>query len=397
MDRLARLFVTVLIPLFALNVMGDIGQVHGQDADTPCHTHIQTLTGDELKGLVSLVGSEDGKFLYGAALSSRLLTFCRDPESGEVEVIDSIGNLNGAVCLAISQDQKWVVVVGCHGKMVTLYSRDAADGTLCEVSRQQQGVDGVTGLDFPIAVTISPDSRFVYVTNSGGTGSLTAFSIKDDELKFLQKHDGVDGCMDGARLLTVDPDGEFLFVACRIANCLAVFDRDTDTGRLRFLNHVRDGNDNCNLLAGVHGVACSKDGRHLYATSGRFGGDSGITVFEILQREVLEKVEEVESGDGLNDFKGGNFIRISPDGKFVYATGAKSGNVVCLKRDGETGRLKNMFDLEVDGETDLGMTADVFVSSDNRFVYVVGEGQNQLFVFERQLEDVPEAEEVEKK
>ena len=389
MNIIRRISISLLMPLFALSLLAGLANVHGQESEPPEHTHIQTIVDEELKGLVSVVGSEDGKFLYGAALGSqKLVTMSRDPETGKVEVIDSIGDLKGAVCLAISKDQKWVVFTSCQSSLVTLYSRDAKTGKLTEVSRQQQGIEGVDGLNFPIAVTISPDSRFVYVTSPTGTGSLTTFSIKDGKLNFLQNHEGADNCLKGARLMAVDPKGEFLFVGCCKSHCLTVFDRDVKKGHLRLLNYKADGNDGCNLLEGAHGIACSKDGKHLYVSSGRWGGDHGITVFEVLQREVLEPIQELEDGEDLKNFNAGNFIKISPDGKYVYATGAKSNNVLCLERNTKSGRLKYLYDLPVDMETDLGgMMADVYISKDNRFIYAACEGEKQLFIFERKLKD----------
>lgn len=388
MNIIGRLSISFLIPVFALSLWVDLAHVQAQQSETPTHTHIQTVVDEQVQGLVSIVGSEDGKFLYGAALGSqKLVTMSRDPKTGKVEVIDSIGDLKGAVCLAISKDQKWVVFTSCQSSLVTLYSRDAKTGKLAEVSRQQQDLDGVKGLNFPIAVTISPDSRFVYVTSPTGTGSLAAFSIEDGKLKFLQHHEGAEDCLKGARLLAVDPQGEFLFVGCCKSHCLTVFDRDVKKGHLRLLSYKSDGKEGCNLLEGAHGVACSNDGKHLYVSSGRWDGDNGITVFEILQREVLDLVQELEAGKDLKEFHAGNFIKISPDGKLVYATGAISNNVLCLERDPKSGRLKYLYDLPVDGESNLGgMMADVYISNDNRFVYAACEGkENQLFVFERKL------------
>jgi 6-phosphogluconolactonase (cycloisomerase 2 family) len=388
----STLTTLVAFGLFVIGSFADFMVVNGQETETPPHRHIQTLVDSELAGLVSLVGSEDGKFLYGAALGSgKLVTMARDPETGQVEVVDSIGDLKGAVCLAISKDQQWIALTSCQSSLLTLYSRDATTGKLAEVSRRQHAVDNVKGLDFPIAVTISPDSRFVYVTNSGGSGSLTAFEIEDGKLNFLQAHEGVDGCMKDARLLAVDPAGEFLFVACAKANCLVVFDRDLKKGHLRVLHYLPDGTEGCNLLAGAHGVTCSIDGRHLYVASGRFGGDNGITAFEVLQREQLDLVQELEDGEELKAFKAGNHICVSTDGKYVFATGAKSQNILCLERDVDTGRLNYLYDLHVDGETKLGMTAGLYNSKDNRFLYVACEGKKNLYVFERSQVDAGSA------
>ena len=61
---------------------------------------------------------------------------------------------------------------------------------------------------------------------------------------------------------------------------------------------------------------------------------------------------------------------------------------MCLERNTKSGRLKYLYDLPVDMETDLGgMMADVYISKDNRFIYAACEGEKQLFIFERKLKD----------
>ena len=82
-------------------------------------------------------------------------------------------------------------------------------------------------------------------------------------------------------------------------------------------------------------------------------------------------------------FEGGNLVKVSPDEKYVYATGALSSNIASFQRDTSSGKLTFDSYLEVDGDEDLQMTSGIHVSGDNRFVYVGGEAAGRIYVFER--------------
>src|SRR5438552_12090188 len=100
-------------------------------------------------------------------------------------------------------------------------------GTLTFIGVQRQSVGGVDGLDLVQAVTVSPDGRNVY-----------AASFNDD--------------------------------------AVAVFQRNTATGDLSFLEVHRDGVGGVDGLFGAISVAVSPDGNQVYAAG---LGDSAIALF----------------------------------------------------------------------------------------------------------------------
>ncbi len=68
-------------------------------------------------------------------------------------------------------------------------------------------------------------------------------------------------------------------------------------------------------LAGAMAVAVSPDGRHVYVSAGRFGGDDAVIVFRLAGHGRLAVIQEFLDGGGeLQGFLGGNELAVSPDG-----------------------------------------------------------------------------------
>lgn len=82
------------------------------------------------------------------------------------------------------------------------------------------------------AIRVTPDNRFLYVSNRGHN-SLSAFRIKENHL--LEKIQTVSSEGDHPRDFNITPDGEFLLVANMISNDLALFKINRDTGNLTLL------------------------------------------------------------------------------------------------------------------------------------------------------------------
>ena len=196
---------------------------------------------------------------------------------------------------------------------------------------------------------------------------------------------GEDGCLIGARMLTFDAAGKHLAIVCMTADTLVSFKHNPDDGSLKLIDYAEQDVEDVTTLEGVHGVTSCPNSKHIYVCSGRFSGDSALTAFEIADDGKLKLLQELAEGEQLEGFEGGNLIKSSPDGKFVYSSGALSSNIASFKRDVSSGKLTFDSYLEVDGDEDLQMTSGIHISGDNRFVYVGGEAAGCVYVFERKL------------
>ena len=158
---------------------------------------------------------------------------------------DGIGGVDGlgsARSLTVSPDGLNMYVASYEDDAVAVFSRDAGDsGKLSFVHRLKDGVGGVYGLDGARGVTISPDGRNVYVASSN-SNAVAVFSRDADDsgkLSFVHRlKDGVGG-VDGlrsARSVTVSSDGNNVYVASWDDDAVAVFSRDADdSGKLSFI------------------------------------------------------------------------------------------------------------------------------------------------------------------
>jgi DNA-binding beta-propeller fold protein YncE len=264
---------------------------------------------------------------------------------------DSTGGLSGAVAVAVSPDGKSVYVTGFNSSSIVRFDRSLTTGTLTPrgcINDDDTGDVGCTvhapGLDGARGVTVSPDGKSVYVTGAldnsiaifkrSKSGALTSKGcIEDNDV-------GPDSCAKktnglGAPVtVAVSPDGKSVYAATATDNAIVQFKRDKQTGALT-------------------GKGCIDD------------NDSGPDTC-------------TDSADGLDQAFG---VAVSPDGKSVYAVSNADWALVAFKRDKSSGALtpKGCFDDSgadacagaapgLDGANSLVVTPDggsVYVASEN--------------------------------
>jgi 6-phosphogluconolactonase (cycloisomerase 2 family) len=140
---------------------------------------------------------------------------------------------------------------------------------------------------------------------------------------------------------------------------------------IHYANGIIDGTGEADLLAGTDDVAISRDGKHVYVTG---GGDNGLSVFKRNQRtQRLSFVQDLADGvNGVDGLGGAEDVAVSPDGRFVYATGYSDDALAIFKRNSRSGKLRfdtAKFNLAGDNDRMDG-PAGIAVSPDNSFVYV---------------------------
>ena len=276
--------------------------------------------------------SPDGKFLYTVSLGdSAVAVFGRDTTTGKLSFVefkeddkDGIDGLGGANSVSISPDGKFLYATGAGESAVAVFGRDITTGKLSFVEDKKSELDAVDGLGGVNSVTISPDGKFLYTAGSDDsavsvfgrdttTGKLSFVEIQIDDT------DGVDG-LDGANSITISPDGNFLYASGGNESAVAVFRRNTATGRLSFLQVIKDDTDGVDGLGFANFVTVNPNGNFLYASG---GSDSAVAVFR--RNKTTGKLSFVQvvkdDTDGVDGLSSVVSLTVSPDGKSLYAAG----------------------------------------------------------------------------
>jgi len=346
-----------------------------------------------LAGVNQAVVSPDGKHVYAAAeTDNAVVAFSRDAATGQLTFVeaqqDGVGGVDGlaeAYSLTVSGDGKHVYVASEEGA-VAVFSRNATTGQLTFVEAQKNGVGGVDGILGAAWLTLSPDDKHLYVcgfndnalavfSRDATTGQLTFVEVQRDGVA------GVDG-LAAARSVFVSPDGKHVYVAGALDHAVAVFSRNAATGQLTFVEVQKQGVGGVDGIGTAFGVTVSPDGRQVYAAGltsqavAVFDRNSttGALTFVEVQKEGIGGV------DGLN---GAVSVVVSPDGTRVYATGDLDDAVVVFLRDPVTGALTFVEALKdgAGGIDGLDGANSVSLSPDGEHIYVAGSAEAAVAVF----------------
>ncbi|NDJ21324.1 beta-propeller fold lactonase family protein, partial [Nostoc sp. B(2019)] len=308
--------------------------------------------------------------------------------------IDGVDGLGGAASVTVSPDGKFLYATGSDDSAVAVFERNQQTGQLSFVEVQKDGIDGVDGLAASYFVTVSPDGKFLYA--SGYDDSAVAVFERNQQtgkLSFVEvQKDGIDGVdgLGGAASVTVSPDGKYLYAAGYDDSAVAVFERNQQTGQLSFVEIQKNGIDGVDWLGGTNSVIVSPDGKYLYAsgyddsTVALFGRDTttGKLSFVEVQKDGMDGV------DGLDNVYS---ITVSPNGKYLYAAGYDDSAIAVFERNQQTGEL-NFVEVQkdgIDGVDGLGGTNSVIVSPDGKYLYAAGLIDSAVAVFGTSFNQAP--------
>ncbi|AFY36089.1 beta-propeller fold lactonase family protein [Calothrix sp. PCC 7507] len=349
---------------------------------------------DGLAGSWSVTVSPDGKFLYAAgSKDSAVAVFKRNPDTGKLSFVevqkDGVGGVDGlnyVTSVTVSPDGKFLYASGFGDSAVAVFKRNPDTGKLSFVEVQKNNVGGITGLFSVDYVTVSPDNKFLY-TAAYNDSAVAVFQRNTDtgQLSFVEvKKNGIAGITGLGQVssITVSPDNNFLYTTGLNDSAVAVFKRDATTGKLSFVEVKKDGVGGVDGLGGVFSATISPDGQYLYA-AGYY--DSAVAVFKRDKTTgKLSFVEVKKDGVGGVDGLGGAFsVTISPDGKYVYAAGRIDSAVAMFARDANTGKL-SFLKVQKDGVGSVDGLADAYsvtLSPDGKYLYAAGRNDSAVAVF----------------
>ncbi|MEO8352216.1 MAG: beta-propeller fold lactonase family protein [Chthoniobacteraceae bacterium] len=227
------------------------------------------------------------------------------------------------------------------------------------------------------SVAISPDGRFLY-SAAFFQGTVATFQRNPETGELVQDDVITAPNLNAAVSISLSRDGAHAVVSAFQANAITLFSRDAETGRLTQRDAVSEGEDGASGLNFVVRGVFSKDGRFIYTAS-----SGGIGVFEIVDNQL--KFIQIETAEG--QLQGMRDIRLSPDGKTIYAAGTVSNSLAVLHPDPETGKLQTVqtFNNQIDDLPSLGGVFYIACSPDGKNVYTNSGrfgGENAVSVFE---------------
>lgn len=303
-------------------------------------------TGDSISMLVDPFGltiSADGKHLY-VGVSQGVVVFSRNTATGALAYVESystasdpdptivgpISGLDGTTMAAVPGDGAHVYALGQNSDSLVAFSRDSVTGKLSLKAQYFDNSGGINGLNGPQWAVFSPDDSFLYVTGlfddsvavferDSGTGLLT---FVDD---YVDGVDGVDG-IGFAGTVAVSADGDHVYVSGRGDDAIAWFARNGGTGALTYQGYVRNNIGGVDGLDGVNQIVITSDGTFLYSSSIT---DSAVSVFlRDAASGGLTYLDTVADGvDGVNGVAKSFACALSPNDRHLYVTGQNDSAV----------------------------------------------------------------------
>jgi 6-phosphogluconolactonase (cycloisomerase 2 family) len=372
----------------------------------------------------------DGSSLYATGSStSSVVNYRRKAASGALSFSDCLSGNFGGPCaelatvktttgsgmnlvngVAVSHDGRFVYTTsGVNGGDSTVmgFARDPITGSLSfrscvtgstEMNNDNPGVCTMLpgappnptmsspALDDPTGIAISPEDRFVYVSQEFGItafqrdpasgalsfeGCLTA--LAGDSPPCVRSKKNV---VDDPRGLLIAPDGRSLYLANQHGGSVATFNLDRADGSVRFRSCITENlrlQPSCTPartgrrhsyggLDAPTGLALSPDGRSLYATS-QFGslevfkrnrrtGNLTATACISAAREspnctVIPAATRLGDGSGLNGARG---AVVSRNGRRLYVAAGADSSLAAFKRNAASGKLSYLGCLTADAK-----------------------------------------------
>lgn len=303
-----------------------------------------------------------------------------DLETGEATLVSSIASENPSF-LALSADRRYLYAVNENGDgkgAVSAYAYDDLQGTLTFLNRQ------LTKGDHPCHVTTNSEGTHVMVSNYSG-GSISVFpigpagSLGGMVQQIRHEGSGPDAQRQQAphvHSAFFNPDETQLFV------------QDLGTDELNIYDYRLEDADSPLTVAeppsvkgapggGPRHIALSADGRFIYLVQEMA---ATVMVFEqqggswgIIQEEPINE-PDFDGRDGAAD------IKLSPDGRFLYASNRGDANTLAIYQvDGITGKLTKIGNQSVLG----GGPRNFALSPDGKFLLVANQNTDEVVIFER--------------
>lgn len=292
---------------------------------------------DGLGGAYAVTISPDGRYLYVAGFSDAAIAqFQRDATTGQLSFIDFQQDhdlLGGVSAIAISPDGEFLYAIASQEDTLAIFTRNTVSGELALFQVLQDDLEDIDGLGGAYSLILSPDGKFLYVAAINDQ-AIAVFGWDSDQLDFVEVQTGYTDSIDEPVIpysLTISSDGKFLY-ALGVSGVIAVFQRDISTGSLSLIEIQEDAASDTKGLGGVNTITISPDGKFLYAAIFQ---DDVVAVFlrDTTTGKLTFREFQEDNTNGVDGLDGVFSLTTSPDGEFIYTAGIAEAAVTAFSQN----------------------------------------------------------------
>jgi cysteine-rich repeat protein len=212
----------------------------------------------------SLHVAVDGRDVYAGVYGS-VAIYPRAPDGtlGAAKVLSFEGMDYREAATTADGRFLYALVRGRDESVILVFARDALGDTLDLVQRAGDGLGQHVSVGDLSSLAMSPDERHLYVADGDDPEAAVTVLSRDrdsgrlDVVQIVPREAAGPRC---SRWIAISPEGTLLYVGCPMM--IAVYHRDTASGRLALVQVVGDGEGGS--VSGDEGIVPSPDGRHVY-------------------------------------------------------------------------------------------------------------------------------------
>ncbi|MEQ9849129.1 beta-propeller fold lactonase family protein [Pectobacterium brasiliense] len=311
------------------------------------------------------VRNEEGNFTLSQTFFNYRSVYNEETEQND-EVVDHAG-LAGASDVTLSSDGQYLYVIGSEGNAVTIF-RVGSDGELTQAGVLDQAELGGRSLDVRSQIVSQGDYLYLTAAQSGNddeSRSVLVFKREaDGKLTAVSQADN----LIGASRLVLDPTGRYLFVSGSGSTVgVTAFSID-EQGALAQVGQISGTSEYY-----INGLALSPDGKTLYAIHADVGNYT-LNTIAVGANGLLTLVSTepfADDGGDSGEALASNLV-VSADGTALFVIGK---NITIFSR-AEDGSLTLKQTISSGWDSSLGISfsslQNIALSADGKQLYLVG-------------------------
>ncbi|SBO16607.1 lactonase family protein [Carnobacterium divergens] len=257
----------------------------------------------------------------------------RKNENGEFVFVNGVTAEGAPPCyVGVDATRNFLYTANYHKGEITVL-QTAADGTLTlldTVTHQGSSVHENQQTPHAHYADLTPDQHYVVACDLG-TDEVYTYSVSTEgKLTEVARFKAAPGT--GPRHLVFHPNGKVAYLFGELASVVVVLSYDAATGRFKELETVPTIPENFTDFNGGAAIRLSKDGKFLYASN---RGHDSIVVYEVQNDGASLKQIQLISTEGQipRDFN------LTARDEFVVVGHQESDNLTLFERDPQTGLL----------------------------------------------------------